>query len=167
MIHIYTGEGKGKTTASLGLALRAAGAGFNVFIGQFLKGKDYSELKSLKKIKNIKVEQLGTRCFVKKAPSPKDIVLAKKGLARIREVIKSGRFQVVILDEANIAIKLNVLGLKEVLDVVKRCPDCIELVLTGRYASKELKECADYVTEMREIRHPFKKKITGRRGIEF
>ncbi|MBM3248010.1 MAG: cob(I)yrinic acid a,c-diamide adenosyltransferase [Candidatus Omnitrophica bacterium] len=167
MIHIYTGEGKGKTTASLGLALRAAGAGFSVFIGQFLKGKDYSELKSLKKIKNIKVEQLGTRCFVKKSPSPKDIMLAKKGLARIKGVIQSGRFQVVILDEANIAIKLNVLGLREVLDVVKMCPDCIELVLTGRYAPKELKECADYVTEMKEVKHPFKKKITGRRGIEF
>jgi cob(I)alamin adenosyltransferase len=74
---------------------------------------------------------------------------------------------VVILDEANIAIKLNVLGLREVLDVVKRCPDCIELVLTGRYAPKELKKYADYVTEMKEVKHPFKKKITGRRGIEF
>ncbi|MFH0791311.1 MAG: cob(I)yrinic acid a,c-diamide adenosyltransferase [Candidatus Omnitrophota bacterium] len=167
MIHIYTGEGKGKTTASLGLAIRAAGAGLNVFIGQFLKGKDYSELKSLKKIKNIKVEQMGRRCFVKKSPSPKDIILAEKGLARIREVINSGKFDLIILDEVNIAIRLNILELKEVLDVVKRCPDCVELVLTGRYAPEALRKRADYVTEMREIKHPFKKKITGRRGIEF
>lgn len=167
MIHIYTGEGKGKTTAALGLALRAAGAGFNVFIGQFLKGKDYSELKSLRKIKNIKVEQMGTRCFIKKSPSPRDIVLAEKGLSRIKEMIKSGEFDVIILDEVNIAIRLNVLKLKDVLDVVRRCPDCVELVLTGRCAPESLRKCADYVTEMKEIKHPFRKKITGRRGIEF
>ncbi|HOX54221.1 MAG TPA: cob(I)yrinic acid a,c-diamide adenosyltransferase [Candidatus Omnitrophota bacterium] len=167
MIHIYTGEGKGKTTASLGLALRAEGAGLKVFIGQFLKGKKYSELASLKKLKNIKVEQFGTRCFITKKPSASDIALARGGLARIQDVISSKKFDVVILDEANIAIHLGLLSLDEVLDTVRSCPECIELVFTGRYAPPALKRCADYVTEMKEIKHPFKKKITGRRGIEF
>lgn len=167
MIHIYTGEGKGKTTAALGLALRAQGAGLKVFIGQFLKGKKYSELKSLKRLKNIKVEQFGTRCFIGKIPQAKDIALAKKGLARIQEIIRSKKFDIVILDEINIAIYLKMLELSCVLDVLKCCPSCVELVLTGRYAPQSLKRCADYVTEMKEIKHPFKKKITARRGIEF
>ncbi len=167
MIHIYTGEGKGKTTASLGLALRAEGAGLKVFIGQFLKGKKYSELNALKRLKNIKVEQFGTRCFIGKKPQAKDIVLAEKGLARIQDIIKSKKFDIVILDEINIAIHLKMLKISCVLDILKCCPSCVELVLTGRYASESLKKRADYVTEMKEIKHPFKKKITARRGIEF
>ena len=167
MIHIYTGEGKGKTTAALGLALRAQGAGLKIFIGQFLKGKKYSELRSLKRLKNIKVEQFGTRCFIGKIPQAKDIALADKGLSRIEGIIKSKEFDVVILDEVNIAIHLKILKLSDVLDIIKCCPSCVELVLTGRYAPQALKKCADYITEMKEIKHPFKKKITGRRGIEF
>ncbi|MFH1655428.1 MAG: cob(I)yrinic acid a,c-diamide adenosyltransferase [Candidatus Omnitrophota bacterium] len=167
MIHIYTGGGKGKTTAALGLAMRAAGAGKKVFIGQFLKGKKYSELKSFKKIKNIRIEQFGTTCFIGKKPKPKDIALAKKGLDRIKNIIKSKKFDVVILDEANIAINLKLLKIAEVLDVLKKAPVRIELILTGRYAHPMLIKLADYVTQMREIKHPFKKKVTGRKGIEF
>lgn len=167
MIHIYTGEGKGKTTAALGLALRAQGAGLKIFVGQFLKGKKYSELNSLKKLKNIKVEQFGTRCFIGKKPQAKDIALAEKGLARIQDIIKSRQFDLVILDEINIAIHLKMLKLSCVLDVLKCCPSCVELVLTGRYAPEAFKKRADYVTEMKEIKHPFKKKVAGRRGIEF
>ncbi|MBM3252058.1 MAG: cob(I)yrinic acid a,c-diamide adenosyltransferase [Candidatus Omnitrophica bacterium] len=167
MIHIYTGEGKGKTTAAFGLAIRAAGAGLNVYIGQFLKGKNYSELNSLKKLKNIKVEQFGTKCFIGKKPQAQDLALAEKGLNRIREIIKSRQFDVVILDEANIAIYLKILKLNDVLEIIKCCPSCVELILTGRYAPEALKKRADYITEMKEIKHPFQKNITGRKGIEF
>ena len=167
MIHIYTGEGKGKTTAALGLAMRSAGAGKKVFIGQFLKGKKYSELKSLKKIKNITIEQFGTTCFIGKKPKPKDIALAKKGLRKIEQVIKSGKSVVVVLDEINICIVLKILKLNEIINVIKVCPRRIELVLTGRYAHPKLINLADYVTEMKEMRHPFRKNITGRKGIEF
>jgi cob(I)alamin adenosyltransferase len=167
MIHIYTGEGKGKTTAAFGLAMRSAGAGKKVFIGQFLKGKQYSELKSFKKIKNITIEQFGTTCFVGKKPQTQDLALAEKGLNRIREIIKAKQFDIVILDEANIAIRLKILKLNDILEIIKCCPSCVELILTGRYAPEALKKRADYVTEMKEIRHPFKKNIPGRKGIEF
>ena len=167
MIHIYTGEGKGKTTAALGLAVRAAGAGKNVFIGQFLKGRKYSELKSLRKLKNITLEQFGTSCFVGKTPKPKDLALAKNGLIRVKEVVESRKFDVVILDEINIAIHFKLVSLEELLDFIQDTPRNIELVLTGRYAHPKLIKLADYVSEMKEIKHPFKKKTSGRKGIEF
>lgn len=167
MIHIYTGNGKGKTTAALGLAIRAAGAGLKIFIGQFLKGRKYSELNSLKKIKNINIEQFGNKCFLKEKPKAQDIILAKKGLAKIKKVIKSKKFDIVILDEVNIALHLGLLGIQELIDVIKSSPRNVELILTGRYAHPQLIKLADYVTEMKEIRHPFRKKISGRRGIEF
>ena len=167
MIHIYTGEGKGKTTAAFGLALRASGAGKKVFVGQFLKGRKYSELHSLKKIKNITIEQFGRGCFVKKTPTPQDVSLAKEGLGRIKKCIKSKKYDVVILDEVNIALHLKLLCPKEIRGIIKMTSKNIELVLTGRYAPKEFISLADYVTEMKEIKHPFKKKIPGRKGIEF
>ncbi len=120
MIQVYTGNGKGKTTAALGLALRAAGAGFKVYLGQFCKGKYYSELKALKKIKNITVEQFGSNCFIKKRPGPKDIALAKKGLKKIKKIISKGGYDVVVLDEINIALRLNLLALKDILEIIKK-----------------------------------------------
>ena len=167
MIHIYTGEGKGKTTAALGLALRATGAKKRVFIVQFLKKGRYSELNALKNIKNITIEQFGRGCLVEKTPDLKDIVLAKRGLNRIKECIKSKKYDVVILDEVNIAAYLKLLALKDIIKVIKKSSKNIELVLTGRYAPKGLIRLADYVTEMKEIKHPFKKKIYARKGVEF
>jgi cob(I)alamin adenosyltransferase len=167
MIHIYTGEGKGKTTAALGLAIRAAGADKRVFIAQFLKGRQYSELNSLKKLKNITVQQFGTICFVRKTPRPKDIMLAEEGLVKARKIIQSKRFDVVILDEINFVIHLKLLNIEKIIEIIKSVPKNIELILTGRYASEQLIKLADYVTDMKEIKHPFRKKITGRKGIEF
>lgn len=167
MIHIYTGNGKGKTTAALGLALRASGCGMKVFIGQFLKGKNYGELVCLRKNKNIKVEQFGTKCFVKTKPAAKDIALAKKGLKKIEGIIASKKFSVVILDEIIIAIYLKLIDVDDVLKIIKTAPKSIELILTGRYASNKLIRTSDYVTEMKEIRHPFKNKVKARKGIEF
>lgn len=167
MIHIYTGEGKGKTTAALGLALRAAGAGLKVYIGQFIKGKNYSELKVLKKIKNIKVEQFGRGCFIKWAPNKKDIELAKSGLEKINKIIYKRIYGVVILDEINVVLKLKLLALEDIVNLIKKTPKKIELVLTGRYAHPKILKLADLVTEMKEIKHYFKKGIKARRGIEY
>jgi len=167
MIQVYTGKGKGKTTAALGLALRAVGAGKRVYIGQFIKGRDYSELKALKKFKNIKVEQFGSGCFIIKKPKLKDILLAKNGLKRVEEIIKSKIYSVVILDEINIALALGLLNLDEVISLIKKTPRNLELVLTGRYAHPEILKIADLVSEIKEVKHYFNKGIKARRGIEF
>jgi cob(I)alamin adenosyltransferase len=167
MIQVYTGNGKGKTTASLGLALRAAGAGLKVFIGQFVKGRDYSELSALKKIKNINVGQFGTACFIKKIPDRKDIALAKAGLERIKKIINKRIYDVVILDEINIAIKLKLVKLKDIIELIKTSPKKIELVLTGRYAHPKIIKLADLVSEVKDVKHYYKKGTKARRGIEF
>lgn len=167
LIQIYTGCGKGKTTAALGLALRAAGAGFKVYIFQFIKGKAYSEIKSFKKIKNVKIEQCGRGCFIKKTPQKADIKYAKNALAKAQKRIMSGKYDLVILDEANIAVKLGLLRSKDIMDVLIHKPRSVELVLTGRYAPRELIKCADLVTEMKEVKHPYQKGIKARLGVEF
>ena len=138
MIQVYTGNGKGKTTAAFGLALRAAGNGLKVYIAQFAKGRNYGEIKALKKIKNIKIEQFGRGCFIRKSPAPKDITLAKKGLKKVEETLLKNAYDMVILDEINIALKLNLLSLGELLGIIKKNRGA-ELVFTGRYA--RAKEC--------------------------
>lgn len=167
MIHIYTGSGKGKSTACFGLALRAAGRGFKVYIGQFIKGKCCGEHYALKKIKNIKVEQFGRGCFIKKMPTKEDIALAQKGFLKIQKNIKDKKYDMIILDEINIALHFKLLKLKDIMELVKNTPKNIELVLTGRYAPKELINLADYVTKMCEIKHPYQKKVFARKGVEY
>jgi len=166
LIQVYTGNGKGKTTAALGLALRAAGAGLKIYIGQFVKGKYCSELNSLKKIKNIRIEQFGRACFIKRKPTKKDLEFAQTGLKKIREIIAQGAYDLVMLDEINIALKLNLIKLKDVLDLIKKTPKNIELILTGRYAPGAILKAADLVTEMKAIKHYYKKNVKARRGIE-
>ena len=167
MIQVYTGNGKGKTTASLGLALRAAGAGLKVYIGQFIKGKNYSELKALQKIKNVKIEQFGRGCFIRKMPDKKDIALAGKGLQKIEKIIAQGIYDVLILDEINIALNLNLLKLEDVISLIKRTPRKTELILTGRYAHHRILSLADLVSEIKEVKHYFKKGMKARKGIEY
>ena len=167
MIQIYTGDGKGKTTAALGLALRAQGAGLKVYIGQFIKGKPYSELKTLKRIPNIKIEQYGKDCFIKHKPKQKDIDLANSGLRRAKQIIFKKEYDLIILDEINIALYLGLLGLDEVIDLLKHIPKNIELVLTGRRAHPRIIKLADLVSEIKEIKHYYKKGVKARRGIEF
>ncbi|MFA5724974.1 MAG: cob(I)yrinic acid a,c-diamide adenosyltransferase [Candidatus Omnitrophota bacterium] len=167
MIQVYTGNGKGKTTAALGLALRAAGAGFKVYLGQFLKGRYYCELASLRKLKSIKVEQFGAACFLRRAPQKKDLDLAKKGLAAARKAINSRRYGLIVLDEINVALKLGLLSLPEVLALIKKTPRKVELVLTGRSAHPAIIKIADLVSEVKERKHYYKKGIRGRKGIEF
>jgi cob(I)alamin adenosyltransferase len=167
MIQVYTGNGKGKTTAALGLAVRAASQGLKVYIGQFLKGGNYGELAALRKIKNIKVEQFGRTCFIKKKPSCQDIELAKRGLEKIRNVISKKAYNVVILDEINITVKLGLIRLKDLLSLIKKVPKKTELVLTGRYAHPEIIKIADLVSQIKAVKHYYKKGIKARKGIEF
>lgn len=167
MIQVYTGNGKGKTTAAFGLALRAAGAGLNVYIGQFAKGRCYHEIKALKKINKIKIEQFGRSCFIKKSPKKIDQQMALAGLKRLNEIIGKKRYQMIILDEINIAVKLNLIPLGDLLKLIKDTPKNIELVFTGRYAHPQIIKLADLVSEVKEKKHYYTKGIKARRGIEF
>jgi cob(I)alamin adenosyltransferase len=166
-VHLYTGNGKGKTTAALGLALRAAGAGLKVYIAQFAKGIATSELKSLKKIsRQITVRQFGAKAFIKGKPDDVDRMFAARGLAAIEKAVRQGYYDVVILDEVCMACRYKLIPVGKILDLVKKRPNHIEVVLTGRYASKEFITMADIVTEMKEVKHYFIKGVTARRGIE-
>ena len=166
-IQVYTGNGKGKTTAALGLALRAAGAGMKVFIAQFVKGGEFSEFKSIRKLgDSITIKQFGSGAFIYKEPEKEDIYQAVKGLQEVRDVIKSGEYDMVILDEANIAVHLKLFSIRDLLDVLDSKPYHEEIIITGRYADQKLIDRADLVTEMREVKHYFKLGIKARPGIE-
>ncbi len=163
---VYTGNGKGKTTACIGLAVRAAGADLSVFIRQFLKQGEYSEIKSLKTFKNISVEQYGMGKFVKGKPSASELIAGKKGYSRICKILEKGNHDVVIVEEGNVAVTCNIISEKDLLKLIEIKPEHVELIITGRGASKVLIEKADLVTEMMEIKHYFKKGVTARTGIE-
>jgi cob(I)alamin adenosyltransferase len=166
-VQVYTGDGKGKTTAALGLALRAAGAGLKVFIGQFIKMGDYSEIKALERFPDlIHVEQFGLGRFVGGKPSPSDIDAARSGMQRVREVMASGEYQMIILEEANVAVKYGLFGVQELLGIVIGKPADMEMVITGRGAAPRIIEAADLVTEMKVVKHYFEKGVRARVGIE-
>jgi len=167
MIQVYTGNGKGKTTAALGLALRAAGAGLNVYIAQFAKGRICSEHKALEKIKNIKVEQFGRGYFIRGKPLAIDVESARSALEKIKKIIACGDYRVIILDEINVALKLKLVCLKDVLDLIKHTPATIELVLTGRGAPAPIIKAADLVSRINEVKHYYAKGLKARKGIEF
>ena len=167
MIQVYTGNGKGKTTAAIGLALRAAGNGLKVYICQFLKAREYGECRELAKIKNITLKQFGRGCFIKKRPVKKDALLAKMGLDKARKIIAKGEYDLIILDEINVALKLRLLTLIEVKELLESIPAATEVVLTGRWAHPAILKKADLVSEIKEKKHYFKKGFRARRGIEF
>ncbi|RZB29873.1 MAG: cob(I)alamin adenosyltransferase [Desulfobacteraceae bacterium Eth-SRB1] len=166
-VQIYTGDGKGKTTAALGLSIRAAGAGLKVYIGQFIKSGEYSEINALKRFSDfITIEQFGRGCFIKGKPVSEDIKLARKGLEKVKEVMSSGDYNIIILDEANVALQCKLFEVQDLLKIIAAKPEDIELVITGRYADPEIIEKSDLVTEMKEIKHYFQKGIQARLGIE-
>lgn len=165
-VQIYTGNGKGKTTAALGLALRAICAGKKVFIGQFTKGMKYSELKAAEFLPGLTIEQFGRDRFIFNNPEEEDIKYAKAGLERIKEVTTSGQYDVIIMDEINIAIMYNLVSVEEVLELVNNRVETVEIVMTGRHAPQKLIDAADLVTEMKEIKHYYKKGVNARVGIE-
>jgi cob(I)alamin adenosyltransferase len=166
-VQVYTGNGKGKTTAALGLAVRAAGAGHRVFIGQFIKKKRCSEHVLFDELQDrITFKQFGRGFIMGKKPSPADIKAAREGYDEIKEVLLSGNYQVVIMDEANVAVHYNLITAEDLLELMAAKPKNVELVITGRYADEKVMEAADLVTEMREIKHYREKGVEARRGIE-
>ncbi len=167
-MHVYTGNGKGKTTAALGLALRASGAGLKVFIGQFIKGQAYSELEVIARdLKNITVKQYGLGCFIVDKPTIEDREAARKGFDEVQQIIKNAKHDLVILDEVNIALYYKLIEVDALIVLIKEKPQHVELVITGRYAPEEIIEAADLVTEMKEVKHYYQKGIEARKGIEF
>ena len=166
-VQVYTGNGKGKTTAALGLAMRAAGAGFKVFIGQFVKGMDYSELHSFAKLSDqITLRQYGRRCFIYEEPEMDDVLVARQGLEEIRQAVASGEYQLVVMDEANIATHYRLFSVDELLEVIDSKPEHVELVITGRCVDDRIIGRADLVTEMREVKHYYTQGVLARVGIE-
>ncbi|MBN1624906.1 MAG: cob(I)yrinic acid a,c-diamide adenosyltransferase [Deltaproteobacteria bacterium] len=166
-IQVYTGDGKGKTTAAIGLAIRAAGAGLKVFFAQFVKGMKYSEHKALERFSDlITIRQYGRNCFIIDEPDAEDIRMAREGLSEVRDVMMSGRFQVIVLDEANIATRYRLFSVEDLLDFIRVKPDDVELVITGRNADARVIEAAELVTEMKEIKHYYQRGVIARDGIE-
>ena len=164
-LQLYTGNGKGKTTAALGLALRAVCAGLKVHMLQFIKGMDYSELKAPEYLPSFTIEQLGRDCFIRNKPTELDHDLAKRGLERVKECLEDETIDVLILDEVHIALYYGLIELPELLTLLD-ARKSMEVICTGRYAPKELMDRADLVTEMREIKHYYQKKVPARTGIE-
>ncbi len=167
-IHVYTGSGKGKTTAALGLGIRAAGAGMKIHMVQFMKGRRYSEIDTIENIENFTITQYGRDEFVSKEnPDKIDIDLAQKGFKYAKDIIDNGKYDMIILDEINVAVDYNLIALKDLIKLLEGKPEKLELILTGRYAHPEIVRYADLVTEMLEIKHPYQQGITARKGIDF
>ncbi|MDD5146759.1 MAG: cob(I)yrinic acid a,c-diamide adenosyltransferase [Candidatus Pacebacteria bacterium] len=183
MIYVLTGDGKGKTTSAIGMGIRAVGAGKKVLMVQFLKSGGYCEDKTIEDVNNFDLQSFGQTCFVVpeqvllenpklkkqgvRAISEKDFVLAQQGFALAEEAITSGQYNFLILDEINIALKYKLLDQKKVISFLRKYGQKSDVVLTGRYAPKEIIKLADLVTEMKPIKHPYQKGIQQRRGVEF
>lgn len=166
-VQVYTGDGKGKTTAAIGLAVRASGAGMKVFITQFIKQGDYSEIKTLRKLSDmITVEQYGMGRFVDGKPTREDFDIAAKGLKRAKQVMLSGKYDVIILEEVNVAVNYGLLPVQDLIDVIIAKPEGVEMVITGRNASPLILDKADLVTEMKPVKHYYDKGVRARLGIE-
>ncbi len=166
-VQVYTGDGKGKTTAAIGLSVRAAGAGLKVFIAQFIKAGDYSEIKALKKFSDhITIRQFGQGRFIRGKPADEDITAAQKGLDAVKSAVLSGEYDVVVIEEGNVAVTCGLLSVRDLLDIIAMKPERVEIVITGRGAEPSVIEKADLVTEMKEIKHYYQKGVQARVGIE-
>ena len=169
LIQVYTGNGKGKTTAALGVALRAAGQGLRVYIAQFMKGgPEYGEVVALRQLANVTLERFGRGTFVSAAqPDPEDRRLAQEAVAAATAALAQHGYDVVILDEINIALHWGLVSLEQVLALLDAKPPRVELILTGRDAHPAVIERADLVTEMCLVKHPYDRGVGARRGIEY
>lgn len=166
-VQVYTGNGKGKTTAALGLIVRACGAGLKVYLCQFFKRGLTGEIRTLRKrFPDVTVVQCGRGCFIRGKPAPADRRFARRGLAGLRAAMLSGQYDLLVADEACTAAAVGLIPVKALLDLVRDKPDSVELVLTGRHAGKALIRAADLVTEMKDIKHYFKRGVQARPGIE-
>ena len=166
-IHIYTGDGKGKTTAALGLAIRAAGYGMKTYIGQFMKGQHYGELTALRDHPCITIEQYGdVECVHREEITQKHVDQAQQGLKQARKAMHSHQFDIIILDEINVAVWFDLIKAEEVLELLRERPKNVEFILTGRHASEAFLEVADLVSDVKEIKHYYNRGIKARTGIE-
>jgi len=168
-VQVYTGNGKGKTTAALGQALRSAGSGLKTLIVQFMKDFPYGETKSLRYLDEwIRLEQYGNDCFVlnKEPPNEIDLAVASRAIKRAQEAMLSGEYDLVIMDEVCVALHFGLLKIEDLVLLLEKRPKSVELILTGRYCPEEVIEKADLVTEMKEIKHYYTKGIPARKGIE-
>jgi cob(I)alamin adenosyltransferase len=166
-IQVYTGNGKGKTTAALGLALRAAGAGKTVFIAQFLKGRKSSEYRSLALLRPfVKIRHFGEKKFIMGKPGQKDREAFRRGFNQAKKALSSGQYDMIVLDEINLAVHLGLISVEDMLSLIREKPGNVELVLTGRHAHLRIIKMADLVTRMQEVKHYFQKGVLARRGIE-
>jgi len=165
---IYTGNGKGKTTAALGIAFRAMGHGLKTYIGQFMKGQEYGELKASRQMTHIKIEQYGKKSLIHATDVPKkdDIEMAKRGLRISQEAMLSGIYCIVVFDEIITAHFFNLITMDEMIETINMKPADVEMIFTGRYAPVELIAMADLVTEMKEVKHYYQQGVEARRGIE-
>ncbi len=168
-IQIYTGNGKGKTTAALGVALRAAGIGMNTFIMQFMKEFPYSELNAFRKFTNlVRLEQYGGEDFIiqKRKPNAEEIQTIRHGFERAKEAMLSGKFDIVVLDEICVCLYYKMLKNQDLIDLFHLKPQKTELIVTGRYCPNEILANADLITEMKEVRHYYQKGVISRPGID-
>jgi len=166
-VHVYTGTGKGKTTAMLGLMLRAVGAGLRVYIGQFVKSMAYSEVRAIEDfLPGVTIERYGLGCFLERKPTSEDAKAAEQGLDKITQAILSGEYDIVMMDEVNVAITLGLLDREKVLEVIGQKPENIELILTGRSATPEIIHLADLVSEINEVKHYHNTGVLSREGID-
>ncbi|MEA1875077.1 MAG: cob(I)yrinic acid a,c-diamide adenosyltransferase [Bacteroidota bacterium] len=166
--HVYTGNGKGKTTAAFGLALRAVGAGKKVFFSQFVKGQTYAEIEAVSKyLPDITIQQYGLGCFIYEKAKAEDIEAAQHGLQEVKQIIQSEKYEMVVLDEANIALFYHLFEVEDLLKIIREKPISVELIITGRYAPQEIIDAADLVTEMKEIKHYYQQGVEARKGIEY
>ena len=169
LTQVYTGNGKGKTSAAFGLALRAIGRGLQVYIIQFIKGGfDYGELHVVQRLPNLKMKAFGRGKFVTQVPpTEEDVRLAEQALELAEQVVNGGEYDVVVLDEINVALHLKLIDLDKVIRLIEKKPRHVELVLTGRHAPPKVLEIADLVTEMMEVKHPYTRGVPPREGIEY
>ncbi len=169
LIQVFTGDGKGKTTAALGEALRACGHNFKVLVVQFMKGQiEYGEVKIASKVPNLELKQFGLPTFVKKGdPSDEDLRLAREGFEFAKSAIMKKKYDMVILDELNVAIDYGLVKLKDALDLLRNKPEHVEIIVTGRYATQEIIDIADLVSRIDEVKHPYQKGIFSRKGVEW
>ncbi len=170
LVQVFTGDGKGKTTAALGTVLRAAGHNLKIFIVFFIKGSSsQGEYKTLAGLPNVKFASFGLRQFIYKnnEVNPAEKAQAEAALEAAREAIKSGAYDLVVMDEIIVAVHFKLIEVEEVIQLIKDKPPHVEVILTGRKADSRLIEAADLVTEMVKIKHPYDSGIKARKGIEF
>ena len=166
-VQVYTGNGKGKTTAAIGLAIRALGAGWRVFIAQFLKSGEYSEHKALARFSDrLTIKTYGRNVFIHGNPEDEDIQLAQEAMKEIAESVASEHYRLVVLDEANVAVRYGLIKVEQILDLLEQSPKGIEFIITGRHADPRLVARADLVTEMQEIKHYYRQGVKARIGVE-